>query len=505
MEVAIIGASVRLPGGVSSLLALQEFLSANVDAFTLVPPFQRGWTAHQGVGAFLQQDHALADCEFFKMSQREMLSGDPQQHLLLELAWEAVESSGILPSIKHENVGVLVGVSDLGRASPSYDPLFQYSSHAGVIAGKIANFFGFTGPALTLDTETSSALVCVHQAMQSLKLGEATITLAGGASLLQSSCMSQFYQKAHILSKCGKCRPFDRRGDGVVRGEGGGFVVLKLLKSCTAGDRILAVLSGSAVNQNGEHGDMKAPSAKAQETLLRSVLTTSGITIDDIDFVECHGTGTRAGDVAELAALEAVFSQRLGPIRIGSIKRKIGHLEAASGIAGLLKCIVSAMHLQIPAHDPDFVPCLALPKCIQVPTCTQGCSNKQMALCVVSLGLAGTNAAVVVRSNSVVQQPSFQSKIGLLTLSARSFSELRGVFRDLEGCEDADPLEVALLSNLYKKHFSWRVGHVVTSDRNAFRFWLAGQVNYPLPCYVPTNSQGATLLFLPDSPCYASC
>jgi acyl transferase domain-containing protein len=213
----VIGASLRFPGGVNSLLTLKKFLSSRSDAISARPPFLRGWTPHQGVGAFLLHDPQLIDHKFFGMSQRESRSGDPQQHLLLELASEVVESSGIFSCTEDETVGVFVGVSDFGRGSQSYDPLFQYSSHVGVVAGKIANLFGFSGPALTLDTETSSSLVSIHQALQSLKLGESTIAVAGGVSVLQSASMSRFYAKAHILSKSGKCLPFDQRSDGVVR------------------------------------------------------------------------------------------------------------------------------------------------------------------------------------------------------------------------------------------------------------------------------------------------
>jgi acyl transferase domain-containing protein/acyl carrier protein len=367
--IAIIGMSGRYPGGANTPDLLWQTLKSGRDAVGEAkgdrwdlgwhhPDPQRRGRVYTRAGGFLDRIDGF-DAEFFGMSPREVKQVDPQQRLLLELAWEAHEDAGIAPrSRAGSETGVFVGISsnDYGSLDGAGWP-DAYSNTGGsvsIAANRISYIFDFHGPSVSMDTACSSSLVCVHHACRSLLNGECSTALAGGVNILAHIKLWQGFAKASMLSPTGRCKSFDATGDGFVRAEGGGLVLLKPLAAAERdGDRILGVILASGVNSDGRTMGLSLPNGEAQEQLLRSVYAQCGVKPNDVVYVEAHGTGTAVGDPIECGALGRV----LGAPRtdgskclIGSVKSNIGHLEAASGIAGLAKTLLALKHREIPAN-----------------------------------------------------------------------------------------------------------------------------------------------------------
>ncbi|MFE3317482.1 type I polyketide synthase [Nocardia sp. NPDC059195] len=353
--VAVVGTACRLPGAANptEFWALlrdgRSGLSTVPEGRGLVTPPRGGFI--DGVDEF--------DPGFFEISPREAAALDPQQRVTLELAWEAVEDAGWGPAdLAGENVGVFVGV-----ASDDYSTL-RHKNGAGtdrhtltgtsraVLANRLSYFFGFRGPSFAVDSGQSSSLVAVHLACESIKRGESSIAIAGGVNLILTDESTIGAEQFGALSPHGECFTFDARADGYVRGEGGGLVLLKSLKAALAdGDVIHAVIEGSAINNDGFSHTLTTPDRGAQEAVIVAAHRQAGVGTQDIDFVELHGTGTRVGDPIEAAALGAVFGPertRNNPLRVGSVKTNIGHLEAAAGVSGLIKAILAVRHGELP-------------------------------------------------------------------------------------------------------------------------------------------------------------
>ncbi|MGW1951541.1 SDR family NAD(P)-dependent oxidoreductase [Streptomyces sp. NPDC001920] len=368
--IAVIGLGMRLPGGVADPESFWELLSDGRDAVCDPPPGR--WEllgaldpAARAVldrtparGGYLSDDLAAFDPAFFGMSDREAAATDPQQRLMLEVVWEALEHAGIPPrSLARSRTGVFVGasVSDYGAVQMSHLAEINAWSGAGsalgVIANRVSYVLGLRGPSLVVDTACSSSLVAVHQAVGSLRSGESDLALAGGVNLLLSPAVTVNFEEAGVMAADGRCKTFAADADGYGRGEGCGVVVLKPLSSARRdGDRVLAVIRGSAVNQDGASNGLLAPNPEAQEDLLRTALAAAGLTARDLDYVEAHGTGTALGDPIEAAALTAaLLDGRDRDLLIGSVKTNIGHLEAAAGIAGLIKVVLALGHDALPA------------------------------------------------------------------------------------------------------------------------------------------------------------
>ncbi len=370
-KIAIVGIACRFPGGVNNPEALWRLLRDERDAVTQIPAGRFGTEFHQHpskreagksytFSAGVLDDIAGFDAAFFGISPREAAQMDPQQRLLLELAWEAFEHAGLRPlDMRGRDCGVFVGVAspDYGNRSMddlnSVDPYSATGNTLSIASNRVSYLFDLRGPSLSVDTACSSSLVALHQAVQALRSGETDMALAGGVNLLMHPFGFVSFSKASMLSPRGRCRAFDASGDGYVRAEGGAFVLLKPLERALAdGDTIHAVIAGSGVNSDGyTQGGISVPGAATQAELLRSVYARAGVDPREVSYLEAHGTGTAVGDPIEARALIEVMSAGRPadkPLLIGSIKTNIGHLETASGMAGLLKAVLCLKHRAVP-------------------------------------------------------------------------------------------------------------------------------------------------------------
>lgn len=369
---AIVGIGCNFPGGSCSPEAFWENLVQGYDGISEVPPDR--WNAERYFsadpeapgkintkkGGFLTSDVSMFDADFFGISDIEAHSMDPQHRLLLETIWQALENAAINPqSLRGSSSGIYIGTStnDYGHIFAKKMPDDQFSAYFGtgnspsVLTGRVAYLLGTNGPAIACDTSCSSSLVAVHLACKSLIEGETNLCIAGGVNLILSPQNSIFFTKTKLLAEDGHCKTFDARANGYSRGEGCGVVIIKRLNDALeAKDRILCLIKGSAVNQSSDSSGLIVPSPKAQEQVIRQALKNSTLTPSDIDVIEAHGTGTALGDAIEMEAIKSVFSNRDHPLTIGSVKTNIGHLESASGIAGMIKVILSLENEKIPKH-----------------------------------------------------------------------------------------------------------------------------------------------------------
>ena len=451
--IAIIGLGCRLPGGVSDPNSFWQMLKGGVSTRSEIPSERWDVNAYCGqtpaepgkmitrYGHFVNPVDQF-DPGFFGISPREAIAMDPQHRLLLEVSWEALERAGhVLERLSESPVGVFVGSDGHDyeqlllqhlRQQPA-SPLAAYlgtGTHIASAAGRLAYTLGFTGPTMTIDTACSSSLVAVHQACNSLRLGECQMALAGGVKLHLTPATYIGASQAKMLSADGHCKTFDIAADGYGRGEGCGMVVLKRLTDAQRdGDSILALIRGSMVNQDGPSSGLTVPNGQAQKHLMRQALARAQVQPSEISYLEAHGTGTSLGDPIEVNAAVAVLGQARSsdmPLWLGSVKTNIGHLEAAAGISALIKVVLSLQHRQIPAHlhlsDPNpkinWQPWLHVPK-TTIPWETEGCHLAGIS----SFGFTGTNAHVVL-AEAPPQPASLSSEwerpIHVLTLAAKS-------------------------------------------------------------------------------------
>jgi len=372
--VAITGMACRFPGGADDPDAFWRLLKSGGDAISEVPGDRWDIAAFYDpnpnapgkmccrYGGFLERVD-LFDADFFGISPREAVSMDPQQRLLLEVSWEALEHANQQrEQLFGSSTGVFVGISTSDYASiraalrdrKAIDAYYMSGATLSVAAGRLSYLLGVTGPCMSIDTACSSSLVSIHLACQSLRNRESRLALAAGVGLILSPEPSINFSKAGMLARDGRCKTFDAAADGYVRGEGCGVVVLKRLSDALAdGDRVLAIIRGSAINQDGSSGGLTVPSGPSQEAVIRMALAGAGLEPLQISYVEAHGTGTPLGDPIEINALAAALCKERAwdhPLIVGSVKTNIGHLEAASGIAGVIKVVLSLLHREIPAH-----------------------------------------------------------------------------------------------------------------------------------------------------------
>lgn len=358
--IAVVGIGLRLPGGIDTLDAYWDALAARRDLVGPLPaerkdPFADAWEGLPQRGAFLDGDVLDFDAEFFGISPREARHLDPQQRLLLEVTWEALENAGIpATALGASSAGMYLGMMwqdyrDWLEAAP--DAYATTGNGHSFAAGRIAYALGLRGPAVAVDTACSSSLVAVHLAVQALNHGECDIAFAAGVNLILSPRSMRLVQQTRSLAPDGLCKTFDARANGFVRGEGCGALILKRLDHALRdGDRVHAVLHGTAVNQDGRSGGFTAPNVLSQVSLIETALTRSGLEPRDIGYVEAHGTGTALGDPIELEALATALGRRNGgaPLPVGSVKTNMGHLEGAAGVAGLVKAVLCVRRRQVP-------------------------------------------------------------------------------------------------------------------------------------------------------------
>ncbi|MEV2240434.1 SDR family NAD(P)-dependent oxidoreductase [Micromonospora sp. NPDC049891] len=360
--IAVIGIGCRFPGGADGPQEYWRLLTEGRDAVTEVPASR--WRAADfdasRWGGFLPGGVDGFEPAFFGISPREAARMDPQQRLLAEVAWEALEDAGIVPEqLAGSATGVFVGIATNDYAHLQFQRLDRIDAHTGtgnalsIAANRLSYLFDLRGPSLAVDTACSSSLVSVQQAGTSIAQGECDLALAGGVNLILSPALAINFTRAGAMAGDGRCKPFDSRADGYVRAEGAGVVVLKpLSRAVRDGDAIYAVIRGGAVNQDGRTNGLMAPNPHAQEAVVRAAYARAGVAPGDVHYVEAHGTGTMLGDPIEAKALAAVVSARRDPARpclIGSVKSNLGHLEAAAGIAGLIKVALMLRHRRIPA------------------------------------------------------------------------------------------------------------------------------------------------------------
>jgi len=501
---AIVGFAHRLPGVDPVPEALHPALLGKLDAISEIPADR--WNAdafyhpvrgtpgrmYTRRGGFLEDVRGF-DPEFFGISPFEATHIDPQQRLLLEVAWEALEHAAIDPTgLRGSPTGVFVGIAsnDWGRRSLAghANAYASVGSAFSVAAGRIAYLLDLRGPALSIDTACSSSLAAAHVAATSLRRRESDLAIVGGVNLILSPEVTVDFCQAGMLSDDGRCRTFDAEADGYVRGEGCGVVILKRLSDALEdGDRVLATLRGSALNQDGRSSGLTAPNGPAQEAVVRAALNDAGLEPDDIGYVEAHGTGTPLGDPIEAQALGAVFAtgSRVKPLLVASVKTNLGHLEAAAGVTGLIRTVEVLRYGQVPAHlhlqTPNpHIPWTELPLDVPTDTVPLPATGGARRAGVSSFGFSGTNAHLILEE-APPSPPRPRGDAGthegapterthhLLALSAAS-EEALGVLAEryvayLGRTDDAFP-DICFTANTGRAHFRHRMT-VVAEDSPA--------------------------------------
>jgi acyl transferase domain-containing protein/non-ribosomal peptide synthetase component F/NRPS condensation-like uncharacterized protein len=495
--VAIIGLSCRFPGA-KNPTEFWQLLRNGVDAISLVPaerwdvdayydsdPNAPGKMYTRWGGFISDVDHF--EPQMFRISPREARTMDPQQRLILEVTWEALESAGLAPDGQSgSSTGVFVGITtndylnlQLKQNDPSIIDMYTGSSNPlNFAAGRLSHVFGFQGPSMAVDTACSSSLVSVHLACQSLRVRDCDLAFAGGVNLLLSPESTVALSKARMLAPDGRCKTFDASANGFVRGEGCGMLVLKRLSDALAdGDNILALIRATALNQDGPSSGLTVPNGLAQEALLRTALRRARIEPSQVDYVEAHGTGTSLGDPIEVRALKAVLCDGRPadqPLRIGSVKTNIGHLESAAGVAGLIKVVLALQHQEIPPHLhlKQLNPHISLngaPITIPNEPISWTTGDRRRLAGVSSFGASGTNAHAVLEeapgsAGVPACPPETKRPLRILTLSARSENSLTQLVQRYVEFLVSDPkqslADVCFTANTGRVHFSHRVAAV---------------------------------------------
>ena len=514
--IAILGLSCRFPGAPTPE-AFWQLLRDGVDAVREIPKDRWDIDAYYDpdpdapgkmytrYGGFLG-DVAGFEPQLFGISPREAEAIDPQHRLLLEVTWEALERAGLSPrGLAGSSTGVFVGISGseylrllLARGEAQIDAYYGVGNALNAAAGRIAFALGLEGPALAIDTACSSSLVAVHQACLALHAGDCGMALAGGVNLMLDPATMIGACRARMLAPDGRAKTFDAAADGFVRGEGAGVVVLKRLSDARRdGDPILAILRGSAVNQDGASSGLTVPNGAAQEALIRKALAAAGLKPEEVDYVEAHGTGTSLGDPIEVEALAAALARdrtRERPLRIGSVKTNIGHLESAAGIAGLIKVVLALAHRELPAqlHFQKANPHVAW-DALAIEVVTQPrpwpTGEDRRVAGVSSFGFTGTNAHLLVEeappSAPLPKTEAPARAHHLLTLSARTDGSLRALARELaawiEAHPEADLADIAFSRNTGRAHLERRAALVAASSGEALAALHAIGAGEPAP------------------------
>jgi acyl transferase domain-containing protein/acyl carrier protein len=497
--IAIVGIGCRFPGGAHDADSFWSLVMERRDAVTEVPsdrwdvatfydpdPLAAGKTSTRW-GAFLEGIDRF-DAAFFGISPREATRMDPQQRLLLEVAWNALEDAGVSPAgLAGQSAGVFVGVHShsadywglQAHDRGGLDPYAGTGTSHSVLAGRLSYLLDLHGPSLAVDTACSSSLVAVHLAGQALRAGECGLALAAGVNVILTPEFTVAASRMQMLAADGRCKAFDARADGFVRGEGCGVVVLKrLADALAAGDPIRAVIRGSGVNQDGRTNGLTAPSGPSQSALIRSVLTAAGVAGREIGYVEAHGTGTPLGDPIEVEALAAALGDRGIDERcyLGSVKANVGHLEGAAGIAGLIKATLAVQRGMIPpqAQFERLNPHISLEGTgLAISTAPREwpASSSLRRAGVSSFGWSGTNAHVVVeQAPPAPANATGETEPRLLAVSARSREALHEVMRRYRDFLPASPAaldDITYTAALRRAHHPHRAAVVARANTEA--------------------------------------
>lgn len=499
--IAIIGISCRFPGA-ENLESFWELLSSGKEAISEVTPERWDIDSYPyRWGGFIKNVDRF-DSHFFGIAPREAERIDPQHRLLLEVAWEALENAFIIPGkLSGSQTGVFIGLSNIDYHRLLYQNSFKSSAYDGIgtaasiAANRLSYSLNLQGPSMVVDTACSSSLVAVHLASQSLQTKESNICLAGGVNLILSPEITATFSMADMMAADGRCKSFDASADGYVRGEGCGVIVLKRLADAIAdGNNILAVIKGSAVNQDGLSNGITAPNGPAQQAVISQALAKADIEPHRISYVEAHGTGTSLGDPIEVKSIKKVLMSERSNDKtcwMGSVKTNIGHLEAAGGIAGLIKVVLSLQHQKIPPHlhlkklnplislagTPFAIPTKLQPWLVDTESRFAGVS---------SFGFGGTNAHVVlaeapyeirsqkseVRSDiygvtPLEKEDGLERPVHLLTLSGKNEGALRELaqcyIEKLEFASQLSLSDICFTANTARSHFSHRLAIVAGS------------------------------------------
>jgi acyl transferase domain-containing protein/surfactin synthase thioesterase subunit len=525
--IAIIGMGCRFPGSANTPEAFWELLVSGGATLREIP------ASRWDVDAYYDPDMAVPgkmyvrhgsylddgtieqfDPQFFGISAREADRLDPQQRLLLEVSWEALEHAGIAPAtLKGSQTGIFVGqywddysMQRIYATEPGQiDRYAQLSALRGLSAGRIAHLLDVHGPAMQVDTACSSASLAVHLACQSLRNRESDLALAGGVSLILAPEHLIGICQMQALSPDGRCKTFDARADGFGQGEGCGMVALKRLSDARRdGDRILALIRGSAVNHDGHSRTVTTPSGTAQRAMLQQALDNAGVQPHQIGYVEAHGTGTPLGDPIEVLALARVLCQdRQQPLYIGSVKTNVGHLDAAAGIAGLMKVVLSLQHGTIPPHlhcnEPNpRIPWRDWP--IRVPTELTPWNTSPKMAGVSAFGMSGTNVHLIVEQapepglEIIPAPPNTPRPQHVLTLSAQDQDTLHDLAqayltRLQTPAEDGNLADMCFTAATGRSHFSHRLA-VVADSPEAICRELTGFLDHGYSSQLFTHQAG---------------
>jgi acyl transferase domain-containing protein/acyl-CoA synthetase (AMP-forming)/AMP-acid ligase II/NAD(P)-dependent dehydrogenase (short-subunit alcohol dehydrogenase family)/acyl carrier protein/SAM-dependent methyltransferase len=489
--IAVIGMACRFPGA-PGLDAFWSLLENGVDAISEVPSSR--WDANElhdadpdaegktitRHGGFLEAVDEF-DAAFFGIAPREAESMDPQQRILLETAWEALEDAGIpAQRLAGSSAGVFVGISNSDYNRMLFEANAGSDSYAGtgnalsIAANRLSYLWDLRGPSLAIDTACSSSLVAIHTAIQNLRSGECEIAFAAGVNLVLSPEFSVVFSRARMLSPDGRCKTFDASADGYARGEGCGVVLLKRLSDAIRdGDPVRAVVLGSAVNQDGRSNGLTAPNGPSQQAVVREAIRRAGILPADVEYVEAHGTGTSLGDPIEVNALRDVLCEgrsKEAVCRIGSVKTNIGHLESAAGIAGFIKTVLSIEKGVIPRHlhlrtlnshiRIDDQP-------IEIPVETASWQSPRRIAGVSSFGFGGTNAHVVLAAPPDTEARTEPSSLAsALWISAKSERAVRAMAVRYAECLEERPdsfAKICASAAAGRSRFPHRLGVVAES------------------------------------------